>query len=141
MKRVKGGDGALQFNIQELQTIVRNNLAIKILLLNNRCHPSVRQLQEKAYQARYPTNVWGYDTPNFCRVAEAYGIPCAAISETHEIKEALKWSWRDPHRAALLEVIIPEELSMYPIPMYRSVHRLPSWNHLFVLKLKAPKHV
>ena len=40
------GDGGFQLNIQELQTVVRNQLPLKMIILNNRCHGMVRQFQQ-----------------------------------------------------------------------------------------------
>jgi acetolactate synthase I/II/III large subunit len=108
------GDGAFQFNLQELQTVVRNKLPIKILLIDNQCHGSVRQFQEENLEARYPTTVIDYDTPDFTRVAEAYGIPSREVSEPDGVGEALSWFWEDPMAAALLRVEIPMLLNVYP---------------------------
>jgi acetolactate synthase I/II/III large subunit len=108
------GDGALQFNIQEFQTIVRNKLAVKIVVLNNRCHGSVRQLQEKLFNGRYPSTVSGYDAPDFERIAQAYGIPGTTVSEPYEVERGLGWLWNDPERAALLQVMISPELNVFP---------------------------
>ena len=45
------GDGGFQLNIQELQTVVRNELPIKMVVLNNRCLGMIRQFQDMAHQA------------------------------------------------------------------------------------------
>jgi acetolactate synthase-1/2/3 large subunit len=108
------GDGAFQFNIQELQTVVRNRLPVKILLIDNQCHGSVRQFQEENLEGRYPTTVIDYDTPDFTRVAEAYGIRTRKVSEPDGVGEALSWFWEDPMEAALLQVEIPMLLNVYP---------------------------
>lgn len=108
------GDGAFQFNLQELQTVVRNKLPIKILLVDNQCHGSVRQFQEENLEGRYPTTVIDYDTPDFTRVAEAYGIRSREVSEPDGVGEALSWFWKDPMEAALLRVEIPMLLNVYP---------------------------
>jgi acetolactate synthase I/II/III large subunit len=108
------GDGAFQFNIQELQTVVRNRLPIKILLLDNQCHGSVRQFQEENLESRYPTTVIDYDTPDFTRVAEAYGIRSGEVSEPDGVSDALSWLWEEPMEAALLRVEIPMLLNVYP---------------------------
>jgi acetolactate synthase I/II/III large subunit len=108
------GDGAFQFNIQELQTVVRNKLPVKILLVDNKCHGSVRQFQEEMLEGRYPTTVIDYDTPDFTRVARAYGIASREVTEPDRLGEALGWFWEDPMEAALLRVEIPMLLSVYP---------------------------
>jgi acetolactate synthase-1/2/3 large subunit len=108
------GDGAFQFNLQELQTVVRNKLPIKILLVDNQCHGSVRQFQEENLEGRYPTTVIDYDTPDFTRLAEAYGIRSREVSEPDGVGEALSWLWDDPAEAALLRVEIPMPANVYP---------------------------
>jgi acetolactate synthase I/II/III large subunit len=108
------GDGAFQFNLQELQTVVRNRLPIKIVLIDNQCHGSVRQFQEENLDGRYPTTVIDYDTPDFGRLAEAYGIRSREVSEPDGVGEALGWLWADPLQAALLHVRIPMLLNVYP---------------------------
>ena len=108
------GDGAFQLNIQELQSVVRNRLPLKIVVVDNQCHGSVRQLQEQAFDERYPSTVVGYDAPDFARVAEAYGIPSMAISEAEETEEALEWMWQEPAVPTLLHVRIPMDLNVYP---------------------------
>jgi acetolactate synthase-1/2/3 large subunit len=108
------GDGAFQFNIQELQTVVRNRLPTKILLIDNQCHGSVRQFQEEMLEGRYPTTVIDYDTPDFTRVADAYGIRSREVSDPDGVGEALSWFWEDPMEAALLRVQIPMLANVYP---------------------------
>ena len=73
------GDGGFQLNIQELQTVVRNRLPIKMVVLNNQCHGMVRQFQESYFDGRYPSTSWGYSPPDFARVAQAYGIEAGTV--------------------------------------------------------------
>ncbi|OXM47958.1 thiamine pyrophosphate-binding protein [Amycolatopsis alba] len=108
------GDGAFQFNIQELQTVMRNHLPVKIVVVDNGCHGSVRQLQEAVFDGRYPSAVHGYDAPDFVKVAEAYGMSAASVSEPDVVDDALRWLWRDDREPALLHVRVPTELNVYP---------------------------
>ena len=71
---VIAGDGALQCNIQELQTVVRNGFPLKIVAVDNGCHGMVRQFQEAYFEGRYQSTLWGYSAPDFGRVANAYGL-------------------------------------------------------------------
>lgn len=68
------GDGGFQINIQELQTIVRNNLPIKIVIMNNHSLGMIRQFQDSYFNSCYQSTVWGYNSPDFSKIAEAYGI-------------------------------------------------------------------
>lgn len=68
------GDGGFQMNIQELQTIKRYNIPIKIFVLNNNCLGMIRVMQEAYFNKRYIGTKIGFDNPDFVSVANAYGI-------------------------------------------------------------------
>ena len=108
------GDGAFQCNIQELQTVKRNQLPLKIVLINNHCHGMVRQFQESYFDSRFHSTLWGYSAPDFVKVAEAYGIPGRRLSHTDEVAEALGWLWADPLTPQVLEVDIASSVNVYP---------------------------
>jgi len=80
------GDGGMQMNIQELQTIKRNNIPLKIIILNNNCLGMIRHFQEMYFEGVYAGTVNGYDAPDFCKIGEAYGIKTVRITHTNEIK-------------------------------------------------------
>lgn len=111
---VVAGDGGFQLNIQELQTIVRLQLPIKIVVVNNQCHGMVRQFQESYFHGRYQSTFWGYTTPSFSKVAEAYGIASAFVSEITELTAALDQCWENPGAPFLLEVAIATGTNAYP---------------------------
>ena len=71
------GDGGFQVNIQELQTVQRNGLPLKMVVLNNQCHGMVRQFQQSYFDERYQSTYWGYSAPRFAHIAKAYGIGAA----------------------------------------------------------------
>src|SRR5947209_16667900 len=111
---VVAGDGGFQLNIQELQTVVRNRLPVKMVIMNNRSQGMIRQFQQTYFDGRYQSSVWGYSTPDFARVAEAYGIAGRKVEEEGESEEALRWLWQEPERPALLEVMIDVNANAYP---------------------------
>ncbi|MTI85043.1 MAG: thiamine pyrophosphate-binding protein [Firmicutes bacterium] len=74
------GDGGIQINIQELDTIVNHNLPVKIFVMNNRCLGMVRQFQDLYFDGRQQSTVKGYSCPDFGKVAAAYGIPSYNIA-------------------------------------------------------------
>ena len=111
---VVAGDGGFQCNIQELQTVARNQLPLKMLVLNNRCHGMVRQFQESYFSARYVSTMWGYDAPDFMRVAAAYGIASRTVRKPGDVPAALDWLWTDPQSPALLEVAVDPTANAYP---------------------------
>jgi acetolactate synthase I/II/III large subunit len=107
------GDGGFQLNIQELQTIVRNHLPVKIVVLNNNCHGMVRQFQESYFDRRYQSTVWGYSAPSFTAVAEAYGIPGQRVETAADVAGAVRemWATDGPY---LLDVAIDIHANAYP---------------------------
>jgi acetolactate synthase-1/2/3 large subunit len=111
---VIAGDGGFQCNVQELQTIVRNQLAIKMAVVNNRCHGMVRQFQESYFHSRFPATWWGYSVPNFVKIARAYGLKGRVVAQESELGGALAWWWRNPAEPCLLEVMIDTRANAYP---------------------------
>jgi acetolactate synthase-1/2/3 large subunit len=106
------GDGALQMNIQELQTIRRNHLPISIIVLNNQALGMIRQFQDNYFSGRYQSTYWGYDAPDFVNIAKAYNIPSKAVSLTEEITDAM--TWLNNKGPILLEVAIDPHTNVYP---------------------------
>ena len=117
------GDGGFQSNIQELQTVAHHNLPIKIVILNNRCHGMVRQFQEKLFDKRYQSSLWGYSAPNFEKIALSYRIKAKTIKTESEIEKALEWLWRQPKDPQLLQVMIDTFTNAYP----KMVFGLPNY--------------
>ena len=81
------GDGGIQMNIQELQTLAREHLPITVVVFNNGCLGMIRKLQEKLYRNRTFVSVSGYSAPNFGAVAAAYKIPYLKICSADQLKE------------------------------------------------------
>jgi acetolactate synthase-1/2/3 large subunit len=108
------GDGGFQCNIQELQTLVRLQLPVRIVIFDNGCHGMVRQFQQSYFDARYYGTKWGYSAPDFCGVARAYGIP-AWHAESHvDLASALAEMSTVGSRPTLLHLSIDWELNVYP---------------------------
>lgn len=108
------GDGSFQINIQELQTIARNKLPIKIVIINNKCHGMIRQFQETYFDKRYQSTLWGYSAPSFTDIAHAYQIESCCISETNMIENGLQKLWEKTDQPFLLEVIVDSYVNAYP---------------------------
>jgi acetolactate synthase-1/2/3 large subunit len=111
---VIAGDGGFQTNIQELETIRRCNLPIKMVIVNNRCHGMVRQFQESYFEGRYQSTLWGYSAPDFEKVADAYGIPAKTCSEPSAVREAVNWLMGNPSEPSLLQVMVDTFANAYP---------------------------
>jgi acetolactate synthase-1/2/3 large subunit len=112
------GDGGLQCNIQELETIASHGLPVKILVFNNQSLGMVGQFQEDYFESRMQSTVWGYSAPNFENVAKAYNIDSKTISNPEEVDKALEWLWSDPTSPALLNVMIDLDTKVYPKAAY-----------------------
>jgi acetolactate synthase-1/2/3 large subunit len=86
------GDGSIQMNIQELQTIKHYNLPIKIFYLNNAGYSSIRQMQDNFFEGRrVASNVTsGVSFPDIVKLAGAYEIPSATLSVTSDIDDKLR---------------------------------------------------
>lgn len=87
------GDGSIQMNLQELQTVVFHNLPIKIFIINNAGYHSMRQTQNNLFKELTNIGV-GPETgdlsfPNMESIASAYGIPYYAIHNNQEMKYGL----------------------------------------------------
>jgi len=77
------GDGGLQMNIQEMESIVREQLPVKIILFNNHALGMIHHFQEMYFDSNYAQtdDRKGYTTPRFSKLAEAYGIPVYSHTE------------------------------------------------------------
>ena len=107
------GDGGFQLNLQEMQTVVRNQLPVKMVVLDNGCHGMVRQFQESYFDGRYQSTVWGYSAPSFVAVANAYGIAGRRVEEPAEVAGAVAEMWAD-ESPYMLEVAVDLGANAYP---------------------------
>lgn len=111
---VIAGDGGFQVNVQELQTVVRNRLPLKMIVINNGCLGMVRQFQQSYFDERYQSTIWGYSAPDFARVAIAYGIESATVYEPTDLQAGLNALWHDYTAPFLLQVMIDTFANAYP---------------------------
>ncbi|NQX60255.1 thiamine pyrophosphate-binding protein [Paenibacillus qinlingensis] len=79
---VIAGDGGIQVNIQEFDTIAKHRLPIKIFVMDNNCLGMVRQFQDLYFGGRKQSTV--YSSPNIMRIAQAYDIPSFNITSIEE---------------------------------------------------------
>ncbi len=113
---VIAGDGGIQLNIQELQTIVRNNLSVKIIVMNNKNLGMIRQFQDSYFNSRYQSTFWGYTAPDFEKVAVAYGLQAVTLEKEEDVAEAVNWFLDDTSdiKGKLLQVMIDPYANAYP---------------------------
>jgi len=85
------GDGSIQINIQELQTMVANKLPVKLFIINNSGYGIIKQFQELYLEKRYEASIpaKGVTNPNFKKISNAYGINYSEIKNNKEIGRVL----------------------------------------------------
>lgn len=86
------GDGSLQMNIQEMATVLRHQLPIKIFLVNNHGYSMIQQTQDQWLGSRYlaSTVEGGLAFPDFVKVAEAYGFKTVTIVRNRELQGRIR---------------------------------------------------
>ena len=85
------GDGSLQMNIQELQTIKHYNFPIKLFVWNNDGYLSIRATQRKFFEGRFigTDSTSGVSFPDLGKIADAYGLKYVRISDVTELRNKL----------------------------------------------------
>ena len=117
------GDGGIQMNIQELATIAHYKLPIKIMILNNGYLGMVRQWQELFWRKRYShTRI---TSPDYVKLAEAYGIRALRVTSSSEVDGAVKTMLEYKDGPILVEFIVANEENVYPmIPAGQTVNEI-----------------
>jgi len=108
------GDGGAQVNIQELETVARLGLPLKLVVLDNGCLGMVRQFQDELFDSCYQSTVWGYGAPDFVAVASAYGLPAREVHAPDDVAAAVAWLMEDPSSPALLHVTLTQNTRVRP---------------------------
>ncbi len=106
------GDGSLQMTIQELATAVQEKVAVKIAVLHNNYLGMVRQWQEMFYGKRYVATP--LSSPDFVKVAEAYGLPGLRVERREEVAPAIQQAMAEPG-PFLIDFIVEPEENVYPM--------------------------
>ena len=117
------GDGGIQMNIQELATVRKTPVPVKIFILDNNRLGMVRQWQKHFYGGRYSQSVLD-DNPEFVTLAAAYGIKGVKISTRRELKENIENILKSDE-TVLVHVLTDPEENVYPIiPAGKSNHEM-----------------
>ncbi|MED7789307.1 biosynthetic-type acetolactate synthase large subunit [Francisella sp. 19X1-34] len=106
------GDGSFQMNIQELAVLNQEGINVKILILNNSFLGMVRQWQELFFESRY--SYTEISSPDFVKVAEAYGIEGERVKERKDLKDALA-RFLNSDSSYLLEVMVENQENVFPM--------------------------
>lgn len=109
------GDGGLQINIQEFQTIVKYNIPVKVFILNNHSYGIIKQFQDFYFNSNYvaTTPESGYSMPDFLKVAKAYGLKTEKISNHKQLRPKINKILKDKN-PVICEVVIPDDAKIIP---------------------------
>ncbi|MCG5511413.1 acetolactate synthase 2 catalytic subunit [Ectothiorhodospira lacustris] len=107
------GDGSFMMNVQELATLGRYGLPVKIVLFDNQYLGMVRQQQALFYEGRL-SSVDLSDNPDFVQVAQAFGIPARRFEGADAMEAAIRACLETPG-PLLLHLPIEREQNVWPI--------------------------
>jgi acetolactate synthase-1/2/3 large subunit len=107
------GDGSFQMCIQELATVRQYNLPVKIFIMNNGCLGMVRQWQEFFCDRRYSHTCFEFN-PDFCTIADGYGIPNFRVVEPKEVKHAVEKAM-ETKGPVLVDFLVAGEENVLPM--------------------------
>ena len=112
------GDGGLQMNIQELQTVFSYNLPITIFIQNNFGYGIIKQFQDAYFDSRYYATGEGYTMPDFESVIKAYKIPYFSFKTEKDFK-----SFSIPSGFSVIDLHFPTNSLITPkTEMNRFIH-------------------
>lgn len=131
------GDGGLQMNIQELETICREKLPIKILVVNNKELGKISEIQHGSYKDRFfiTTAESGYSVPDFKKIAEAYGIKAAELNSYKELDHYK--DWLEDNESCLLNIMLPSLTVLIPKIKWETCTIKPDLDEEMFKKVKA----
>ena len=109
---VVAGDGGFQMTMPELATIVQEKLDLNVAIINNGYLGMVRQWQEFFYERRYAATP--LYSPDYVKIAEAYGLAAKAISRRSEVVPAVEAA-RAHKGTTILEFRVEQEDSVFPM--------------------------
>jgi acetolactate synthase-1/2/3 large subunit len=106
------GDGGFQMTMQELAVVVDENLPLKIAIFNNGYLGMVRQWQQLFYDRNFVAVAM--TQPDFCKIAEAYGIRAIRVETKAEVAPAIREA-RAHRGPILLDFMIDQEENVWPM--------------------------
>jgi len=117
------GDGGFQMTMAELATAVQEHVPVKIAIINNGYLGMVRQWQEFFYEERY--NATPMHTPDFVKLADAYGIPARRVTNRSEVGPAIDWAEGVTDGPVLIEFRVEKHDLVYPmVPTGADLHNM-----------------
>jgi acetolactate synthase-1/2/3 large subunit len=116
------GDGSIQMNIQELITVVDNDLPVKIAILNNSFLGMVRQWQQLFYDRVYSATPM--TAPDFVKLAEAYGAVGLRATKPEEVEPVIREALSTRRPVIMDFKVEPEECVMPMVPAGKAMHEM-----------------
>ena len=107
------GDGGFQMTMCELATAVQERVEVNIAIINNGYLGMVRQWQEFFYEERY--NATPLISPDFCKLAEAFGIPARRVTKREEIESAVSEAGKHKGGPCVVEFVVEKHDVVYPM--------------------------
>jgi acetolactate synthase-1/2/3 large subunit len=109
------GDGSIQMNLQELQTIVHHRLPVKVFVFDNGGYLSIRQTQDNLFAGHRVGEgpATGVSFPDMVAVAGAYGIPASRVREYAALDETIATTLAGPG-PSLCDVVMPADSVLAP---------------------------
>lgn len=131
------GDGGLQMNIQELQTVASEKLPIKIFVVNNKALGKIAEIQVGSYNNRMliTTENSGYSVPDFEKISIAYGIRSKTIYDYKELDNCKDWLNDD--EPCLINIVLPEATVLLPKMNWNDKEMKPLLSDDIMEKAKA----
>lgn len=117
------GDGSFQMNIQELSTVVKYKLPVKVAILNNGYLGMVRQWQELFHDKRY-SHTQLDSNPDFVQVAKAYGVAGFLVEKKEDVRPAIEESISINGPVVIDFRISPEENVFPMIPAGQAISQI-----------------
>jgi len=108
------GDGSFQMNSQELAVVVQYQLPIKVAILNNGYLGMVRQWQEFFYGKRYASVSLEGISPDFVKLAEAYGAVGLRATRPEEVVPILRQAF-STKKPVIIDFVVDPEENVYPM--------------------------
>jgi acetolactate synthase I/II/III large subunit len=106
------GDGGFQMTIQELATYFQNNIAVKIVILNNNFLGMVRQWQEMFFNKRY--SYTEMINPDFVAIAKGYNLKASKVTQRRLLKASIN-SMLNHKGPFVLEIEVEREANVLPM--------------------------
>lgn len=117
------GDGGFQMTMAELATAVQERVPVKLAIINNGYLGMVRQWQEFFYEERY--NATPMITPDFIKLADAYGIPARRVTRREDVIPTVEWAKTVNDGPVMIEFVVEKHDIVYPmVPAGADLHNM-----------------